>query len=497
MTEPGSLRASYLSIDRRLLGLFRIYLGVVLLGDLGRRLPELALFYSDEGVLPSHLSLFAPLASPNFSLLHAFTSPGEVAFAFVLFACVYLALVAGFHTKLAQILALLVWTSLGARNLFLENSGNAAMAALLVWTTFLPLGDRYSVDAWRKARRGEPEGEAAFTSLAVLALALQIAAIYLLNAVQKSGATWRAGEAVHDVLWQHRLTTSAAGLLRLHEPAWLSPALSWFTLVIEWSAPLLVLSPLRTGATRTLHFVLTTALHLGIALLFSVGVFSWAMIGFNLLLLPPTAIDALLRRVPFFARLSRSSAASSLPPPSPLPFFEHVHRWGRALRETAVLLVLVTIGAQITQDNAVVPTWLRVPPPFPTPVRYLRLIQGWNQFAPEAPRHDGTFVVDARTESGRHIDPLTGAPPDFDVLMRGPGAMSQLRCEYFYHVRREPFARYRDALARWLLDWHRREGLAASERIVALDVWWVSADAPPPGETTPRNLRKTQILHHP
>ena len=495
MTRPGSLRASFLSIDRRLLGLFRIYLGVVLLGDLARRLPELSFFYSDAGVLPSHLSLYAPLASPSFSLLHAFTSPREVAVAFALFACVYLALLAGFHTRVAQVLALVAWTSLGARNLFLENSGNAAMAALLVWTLFLPLGDRYSVDAWQKAKRGEPPPNEPFTSLVVLGIALQIAAIYLLNAAQKSGATWRSGEAVHAVLWQHRITTTAAGLLRMHEPAWLSPAFSWITLAIEWSAPLFVFSPWRTSATRTLHFVLTTALHLGIAVLFSVGVFSWTMIGFNLLLLPPSAVDALLRRAPFLTRIVRAPPLLAASPLSPAR--ERLQRVTRVLREAAVCFVLVAIGAQITQDNAVVPAWLRVPQPFPTPVRYLRLIQGWAQFAPEAPRHDGTFVVDARTQSGRHIDPLTGAPPDVDVLFHGPGAMSQLRCEYYFHVRREPFARHRETLVRWLLDWHRREGLDDSERIVELEVFWVSAESPPLGETTPRHPRKTLLLHHP
>src|SRR5580704_6001863 len=67
----ASLRAQYFEIDRRLLAAFRIYFGLVLLVDLLRRFPYLTLFYTNDGVLPNHYALFAPLAQPAFSLFFA------------------------------------------------------------------------------------------------------------------------------------------------------------------------------------------------------------------------------------------------------------------------------------------------------------------------------------------------------------------------------------------------------------------------------------------
>src|SRR5689334_8325687 len=61
-------RERYLTIDRRLLGLFRIYFGLLLLIDILRRLPDSTFFYSAEGSLSNHFALFAPMARPSFSL---------------------------------------------------------------------------------------------------------------------------------------------------------------------------------------------------------------------------------------------------------------------------------------------------------------------------------------------------------------------------------------------------------------------------------------------
>ena len=47
-------------------------------------------------------------------------------------------------------------------------------------------------------------------TLAVLAIVLQILAIYSLNVAHKTGMTWHGGTAVHYVLWQNRMSTTLA-----------------------------------------------------------------------------------------------------------------------------------------------------------------------------------------------------------------------------------------------------------------------------------------------
>ena len=222
----------YTTIDRRLLGLFRIAFGLLLLCDVVRRFPDATFFYSNSGVLSNHFALFAPLAKPFFSIFNVFSTPAEVRVAFLLTAVVYVFYIFGYHTRLAQGLAFVLVTSLNTRNLFLENGGCLVVNLVAAWTLFLPIGDRFSVDALvRRLRRREQSyddlNDRNFTgpdltphrSLAVLAILLQLAVIYFFNAVHKTGATWRQGEAVHWILWQNRIATTWAAWLRLHEPA--------------------------------------------------------------------------------------------------------------------------------------------------------------------------------------------------------------------------------------------------------------------------------------
>src|SRR6185295_8194388 len=122
-------------------------------------------------------------------------------------------------TRLMQPLALVGYASLNARNLFFEDGGTGTVILLLGWTLLLPLSDRFSLDAlWRdaaaptlKARvKARASARAPLVSLALLAILLQAAVIYWLNAAHKTGQTWRGGDAVHLVLWQHRVNTPLA-----------------------------------------------------------------------------------------------------------------------------------------------------------------------------------------------------------------------------------------------------------------------------------------------
>ena len=164
----------------------------------------------------------------------------------------------------------------------------------MVWTAFLPLGRRFSVDALRASLRARPDetpaelaagvpppDERQTTSLAALGLLLQLAVIYWFNFVHKSGPTWRDGTAVHYVLWQERIVTwlGAAGRGARSRSSF-TKLLTEGTLVIEASAPFLLLSPIFWRWTRFVAALLLFGLHVGIAPLVNLGIFSAAMIAF-------------------------------------------------------------------------------------------------------------------------------------------------------------------------------------------------------------------------
>ncbi len=295
------LRATYLRLDPRSLALGRIVLGLVLMADLLRRAAVIRDFYSNLGLLPNHTVLWQPPARRMFSVLFMASLPEESALWFLLFFVCFFLFTIGYRTRLFQVLSLLAVTSLHERILFAENWGPVVLEELLIWTLFLPLGRRFSVDAVRaslRARPGEtPEDLAAgipapdaapAESLAALGLLLQIALIYWLNYSYKTGITWHDGTAVHDVLWQDRIVTWLG--LQLRTPGWfaVTKLLTRATLVIESSAPFLILSPLFWRWTRFVAVLSLAALHAGIALLANLGIFSPAMMS----LLPFLLTDA-------------------------------------------------------------------------------------------------------------------------------------------------------------------------------------------------------------
>ncbi len=304
-------KRTYLQIDLRSLALGRIFFGLVLIGDLLRRVPWLRDFYSNAGLIPNHTVLWRPPFPRIFSFLFMASLPEESAvwfgIAFVCFFCFTI----GYRTKLFHLLSFVMMTSLHNRIAFAENWGSVAMAVLIIWTAFLPLGRRFSVDAIRASLRARPDetpeqlaagvpppDARQTTSLAALGLLLQIAIIYWFNFVHKTGPTWRDGTAVHYVLWQERIVTWLGVQIRTHLPYAFTKLLTEGTLVIEASAAFLILSPIFWRWTRFAAALLVFGLHVGIAAMVNLGIFSYAMMAFEPFLVTEAQWTLFARLVP-------------------------------------------------------------------------------------------------------------------------------------------------------------------------------------------------------
>jgi hypothetical protein len=320
----------WLTVDTRTLGAFRIYFGLLLLTNLWDRAGgfDLLSFYTNDGVLPNHYALFRPPATGFWSLLLGFSSAGEVRLALAVIALVYVLYTIGWKTQWMQVLALICYESLNLRFLLIQHGGNVVMNIVLVWTVFLPLGTRYSVDSVLRSLRSADESTPqalnergwlaqiprTHVGLAFFGICFNFAAIYLFNALHKNGPSWLDGSAVHYVLWQNRMATAAAQWLRLHEPFWFSPMSTWGTLLVEGAMPLFILFPLWQRWLRTLGFVCCWGLHGGIAVLSTLGPFSYSMMGFGTLLLQGADFDWLKARLkgPQFKRTVRVDLSQPL-----------------------------------------------------------------------------------------------------------------------------------------------------------------------------------------
>ena len=312
-----ALRDHYLRIDARSLGLFRIFFGVVLIGDLFRRWAWLHDFYSNEGVLPNHNHLFNLIqrgAPEVWSLYHAFSTPAENHFAFAVTLLIYIGFLIGIKTRVFHALSLACLVSLTGRNILLENPGNHAAIAILAFTLFLPCGSRFSIDSLRAAMKAREEKTHADlndrapasaakieaerlpgfspVSLAAFATLAQIAVIYACSALQKSAAApWKDGSALHYALHVERWATGLGVLVR-GAPEGLLRALTYLLSVAEWAIPILIVLPLARRAARESAAALTLVYGLLIGLLFSFGLFGWALAAAAPLLLLGDTWDA-------------------------------------------------------------------------------------------------------------------------------------------------------------------------------------------------------------
>jgi predicted DCC family thiol-disulfide oxidoreductase YuxK len=311
-TLRKSLVRTYLTIDGRSLGVFRIGLALLMLVDLARRFPHVRDFYTNNGLLPNHTVLWRPQVNRLFSVFFPASLGHEVWVLFAIGAFCMLCLLVGWRTRIFQVVCFLFVTSLHNRDVFTENWGSVAMGALMAWSIFLPSGRRFSVDAILASLRARPDetpadlgperlpppDERPFVSLAALGVLLQLAVVYWFNFQHKSGETWHNGSAIHYVLWQERIVTHLGVWLREHAPFALWKALTHGTLVVEAAAPVLILSPVLKDWTRAAAIVALTGLHVGIALLVNVGIFSWAMVAYYPLLLTTGQWRLLGRLVP-------------------------------------------------------------------------------------------------------------------------------------------------------------------------------------------------------
>jgi hypothetical protein len=300
---------TYFTFDRRSLGLTRIFLGCLLLYDLLRRVPGLSTWYTNDGLLPNHTHLWRPAANQMFSLFFSASWTNEAAALFVVFGIAFFCLLIGYKTKVAHILSFVGIVSLHSRCVFLENGGDVVLNLLCVWTLFLPMGDRFSVDAMLASLRQRRERSidelndrstlhrnvAPVRSIVVLGILLQLSIIYYFNALSKTGQTWHRGTAVHYVLYQERMVTWFGYLVRDYITYGMSRFMSFATLFLEATAPVLILSPFGRTFTRRAAILLLPGMHLAFFVLLNVGMFSYNMIGFFPLLL--TAADwGIIRR---------------------------------------------------------------------------------------------------------------------------------------------------------------------------------------------------------
>lgn len=321
MSTADRLKAFYLRIDARSLGLFRIVMALALIGDWCMRWSGSKAFYSNEGVIPNHAHLFYALRQspplPVWSLFHSISSPSEAAVALLLVLLVYVFFLAGYQTRTFHLLSIVALVSLTGRNLLIEGPANYVALALLATTAFLPCGSRFSLDSLRRSfkqreekdgtdlndRAAPPEHVLAATrgpgwspvSIAALAVFLQVAVIFYAILRQQSGGQWHDGTALHYALWVERWV-SDIGLAVRNAPPGLLRVWSYALRYTPFLAPVLIFVPVPR-VTRMAAFALMVFYGASYGLLFSFGLWGWTFVAAAFLMISTESWEAWASRV--------------------------------------------------------------------------------------------------------------------------------------------------------------------------------------------------------
>jgi hypothetical protein len=293
------IRDYYMTFDRRTLGLTRIFIGIFLLFDLFRRTPDWFHMYANDGVLPTHYNLWRPQSS-GWTMFNAFSTHPELVALWLLGFGIFTCVLIGYKTRVAQVLAAFFVASMNGRVLLIENGGYVVHNLLVMWTAFLPLGDRFSVDAWRTSLRTQKERNAAdlndrsidvakwrldpYVSFLGVVLMVQLAAVYGFNVLHKDGRAWHDGTAVHYVLYVDRMVTPLIGYTRDYLPVFVQLMLTKMVMGMEAGLPVALLSPLARVWARRIAVIFLNLLHIGFGSTFVLGPFAWALCCFSVLL---------------------------------------------------------------------------------------------------------------------------------------------------------------------------------------------------------------------
>lgn len=511
----------YFSVDPRTLGALRIALALLLLADLAHRMMFAELWYTNEGLLPNHTALWRPLRERTPSLFWSCAHYEEAVGLMALIGVAYLGLLVGYRTRLFQLLTWIGIVSLQVRVDQLSNGGDFVLAILCGWTLFLPLGRRFSVDAWlaRATQPKAPRDDRPFVSLAVLATWVQFALIYLFNAVHKSGESWLEGSAVRDLWYQIRIATPIAVWAR-DLPLAVSQVFTWTTLFVEGLIPLLIVIPIKQAWCRALAILLVIGLHASISLSANLGVFSYVMMVYSLVLLHPSHWDWAERRL--FPRLCATRPCASIgramndfvkrhgpalvdllaPRSNDIPPSELRRKLcsvGVKTREAAVAALIVVATLQVLKENRIIPAWAKPETGswHGAAIAYTRLQQGWQMFAPNTPRTDNYLRIDATMASGQHVDPIALAAdiPNDPTSRNIPTSALGLPVYFVSYMDRiSRDRRHHRPLTEWIQKYHERTG-RPQDRIVAFTALRLEHTSPTPPDTAYSATRTHSFLN--
>jgi hypothetical protein len=351
------------------------------------------------------------------------------------------------------------------------NSGDTLLRLLCFWGMFLPLGERWALDARRIDRE-----RTTVATIATVAILVQVLLMYVTNAIHKLRSdTWMDGNAIVYIFQADQFTVLLGNTLASYHTLleWIS--ILWMALL--FGSPLLLL---LTGRGRGLLATLFIGMHLGMAATMQIGIFPLVAVAGLLLFYQSVIWDAgaaLVTRLETRRRVSmrvtrvgkaverlqatesRVSTAITRRLPALLTrYASTLRRLGSQLAAIGsyLFLVLVVLSAATTVGYA------SVPDPGEDLLEATETEQSWQMFAPDPVRTTRWYVTPGILANGSNVDVRRGSTVDYDRPTHVDARFRSARWrKYLKRVRYADNTKHHSYLARYLCDrWNRRHETA-------------------------------------
>jgi hypothetical protein len=258
--------------DPALASVLRIGYGVLLLVNLALWLPDLRLWFGEDGLVPRATG--QALINEDAPTILAWFG-GAWWWACACYAALVasaILLTVGWYSRIQAVIVLVLLTSFQDRNYAIVDGEDTLFRLYAFYLALCPAGWAYSLDARRRARRGQAVPTPVPWALRLFAL--QISVVYLSSAIEKAlGTDWLAGTAMYYVA-----RTDAFGKLplpgALFESVALTQAMTWAVLALELALPILLWVP----RTRRIALGVAIVFHLAIDYAMHLFLFHWLMI---------------------------------------------------------------------------------------------------------------------------------------------------------------------------------------------------------------------------
>lgn len=486
------------ALDARALAAFRIAMGVILLFDLWIRSGSILEHYSDQGMFTRKQWIDAGQSSWQWSLHVMNGQPGFIAALFAIAAVAAVALILGRCTRLATFISWLLLASLQQRNEYVNNGADALLRVLLFWSMFLPLGMAWSLDRRRieatLSTRAREERARSILSVAGVCLILQFIVMYVFSGLFKLNEVWREG----DALWRSLSFDLYAKPLgeSLREQVAMLRTITLSVPWIEIVLPALCLLPVLTNVWRWLAFLVFLALHIGIELTLTTGLFPWVCMAGWLLLVPGgfwDRIESILRRGPRVKMDAGQPTRAA--PPVETSTVQQRSAWGHLVDGGLVFLLVYVVVWNISglREVETKQPWLDAKHHWLAQVTTLK--QRWEMFR-DPPTDTGWYVVIGTLADGREMNLLTGE----EIEKRDDAIPQRIAAQYPDHrwrkymaqVASDSYRSHRSRLASALaLRWNRQH--EEKERITWIELIFMRRTLAPPGE--PPSPVKRILMH--